>query len=141
MSASAEHNAPASSGGDEEYEMPCAEALLAGTLALMTGHAQSCCDDHRDLMARKVATHLSVLSQHPVLSPGFKSMLFKLQTRWANQKVEQMAAPQAFCEPDQRTLRNLAGDADSRLSLQVVSAVFELDQQRVLWHKTPETAQ
>ena len=24
---------------DEEYEMPCAEALLAGTLALMTGHA------------------------------------------------------------------------------------------------------
>lgn len=28
---------------DEEHVMPCAEAMLAGTLALMTGHAQSAC--------------------------------------------------------------------------------------------------
>ena len=137
MPTSVQQNAVASAQGDEEYEMPCAEALLAGTLALMTGHAQSCCDDHRDLMARKVATNLSCLSQHPVLSPGFKSMLLNLQARWANQK----AVPQASRALDQRSLRNLAGDADSGLLLQAVSAVFELDQQRVLWHKTPETAQ
>lgn len=28
---------------DEEHVMPCAEAMLAGTLALMTGHAQNAC--------------------------------------------------------------------------------------------------
>ena len=36
---------------DGEYEMPSVEALLAGTLALMTGHAQSACARQRGLMS------------------------------------------------------------------------------------------
>lgn len=40
--------------GEESYTLPCAEAMLAATLALMTGHAQSCRDDHRALMTHKV---------------------------------------------------------------------------------------
>ena len=42
----------------EEYSMPCAEALLASTLALMTGYVQACCDDHRDAMGRKIVANL-----------------------------------------------------------------------------------
>ncbi len=42
------HSTPASHH-NEEYTMPSAEALLAGTLALMTGHVQaSCCAPRAD---------------------------------------------------------------------------------------------
>lgn len=127
----------ARTAGDEEYEMPCAEAVLAGTLALMTGHAQSCCDAHRELMAQKVVSNLFILSQHPILSPGFKSMLFNLHGRW----IKQAAGVLQRDEPDPATLRHLAGDSESSNAVQAISAVLELDHQRVLWHKAPETAQ
>jgi hypothetical protein len=67
---------------DEEYSLPCAEALLAGTLALMTGHVQACCDNHRALMARKITANLAQLAEHPLLSPAFRAMLWNLRTRW-----------------------------------------------------------
>lgn len=67
----------------EEYGMPSAEALLASTLALMTGHAQACCDGHREVMAGKTAASLLVLSQHPRMSPGFRELALRLQDRWA----------------------------------------------------------
>ena len=138
MKSLSEHDAKTPhSAGDEEYEMPCAEAVLAGTLALMTGHAQSCCQAHRELMAHKVVSNLFILSQHPILSPGFKSMLFNLQARWS----QQVAGGLQRCEPDPATLRQLAGDSESTNALQAVSAILELDEQRVLWHKAPETAQ
>lgn len=70
---------------DEEYGMPCAEALLAGALALMTGHAQACCAGQRGVMARKVADNLHMLARHSALSPEFRTMLAKLQQRWAQQ--------------------------------------------------------
>jgi len=70
---------------DEEYAMPCAEALLASSLALMTGYVQGCCDDHRTLMAQKIVQQLVSLSQHPMLSPDFKTMLWNLHTRWLQQ--------------------------------------------------------
>src|SRR3989344_4516252 len=47
---------------DEEYSLPCAEALLAGTLALMTGYVQACCDSHRDALRRKIAANLPLLA-------------------------------------------------------------------------------
>mgnify|MGYP007091142374 CR=1 FL=1 len=50
------HTAPCA---DEEYTLPSVEALLAGTLALLTGYAQSAPDcAHRPLMARKVVSNL-----------------------------------------------------------------------------------
>ena len=54
----APHQPNAGSHADEEYSLPCAEALLAGTLALMTGYVQACCDSHRDAMGRKIAANL-----------------------------------------------------------------------------------
>jgi hypothetical protein len=68
---------------DEEYTMPSVEALLAGTLALMTGYAQSARDcPHRPLMAGKLVSNLLYLSAHPQLSPPMQTMLGNLRTRW-----------------------------------------------------------
>lgn len=66
----------------EEHVMPCAEAMLAGTLALMTGHGQHSDAGTRSLMAKKIISNLFFLSGHPHLSDGFKTMLGNLRTRW-----------------------------------------------------------
>ncbi len=78
---------------DEEYAMPCAEAMLASSLALMTGYMQGCCDDHRTQMAQKIVQHLVSLSQHPMLSPDFKTLLWNLHSRWLPQTHIQTPAP------------------------------------------------
>lgn len=67
---------------DAEYEMPSAEAMLAGTLALMTGHAQSACARQRCLMSKKIVSNLFVLSQHPALSPQFKKVAERMRPHW-----------------------------------------------------------
>lgn len=68
---------------DEEYTLPSLEALLAGTLALMTGYAQSARDcSHRTFMARKLVSNLCSLSSHPQLTPPMQTLLANLRTRW-----------------------------------------------------------
>lgn len=67
---------------DEEDQLPCAEALLAGTLALMTGHAQACSEGQRQLMATKIVSNLSQLTEHPLLSQPFRAALCNLHVRW-----------------------------------------------------------
>ncbi len=62
--------------------MPCAEALLAATLALMTGYAQHDDAGTRTLMAKKVVSNLFFLSGHPQLSDAFKTLAGNLRTRW-----------------------------------------------------------
>lgn len=84
--------------GEEEYHLPCAEALLAGTLALMTGHAQACCDNHRQLMNAKIVANLSQLSEHPILSPQLRTALWNLRTRW-NVLQRQRAAAVTASDP------------------------------------------
>lgn len=70
---------------NEEYTLPCAEALLAGTMALMTGHVQACCGAHREAMVGKIVANLTVLAEDPLLSPGFKTLLWALRQRWQSQ--------------------------------------------------------
>ena len=65
----------------EEYTLPTAEALLAGTLALMTGCAQGT-DGQRGLMSAKIAHNLAQLSEHAALSSEMRRVLARLQTRW-----------------------------------------------------------
>jgi hypothetical protein len=67
---------------DEEHVMPCAEAMLAGTLALMTGHAQSACATQRNLMGRKIRSNLFFLGQHPALSPSFRKVVHNMHQHW-----------------------------------------------------------
>lgn len=102
------HTAPCA---DEEYTLPSVEALLAGTLALLTGYAQSAPDcAHRPLMARKVVSNLFFLAAHPQLSAPMQTLLGNLRTRW-----------QLEVEKDAPTLHASAP--------------------RALWHGTPEAVQ
>ena len=71
----------------EEHELPTVEAVLAGTLALMTGYSQALLaelhPEHRVLMGRKIGNNLALLAEHPLLSTPFQTMLGGLQRRWA----------------------------------------------------------
>ncbi len=70
----------------EEHELPCIEAVLAGTLALMTGYSQALQaalgPQHRLRMGGKIAENLAMLVDHPQLSLGFRQVLLGLQGRW-----------------------------------------------------------
>lgn len=66
-------------------ELPPAEALLAGTLALMTGHAQQPDSGLRTLMAKKIVSNLFFLSGHPHLSGGFQRTVANLRASWQGQ--------------------------------------------------------
>jgi hypothetical protein len=71
----------------EEHELPAVEAVLAGTLALMTGYSQALLaelhPEHRVLMGRKIGNNLALLAEHPQISTSFQAMLGGLQRRWA----------------------------------------------------------
>ena len=70
----------------EEHELHSVEAVLAGTLALMTGYSQALQAEldpqGRIGMGEKVASNLGLLLDHPQLSLGFRQVLFGLQQRW-----------------------------------------------------------
>lgn len=74
-----DHSTPPPSDGT----LPSADALLAGTLALMTGYsfARNGCP-MRPLMADKLARNLAVLSRHPEISSPMRAVLGKLLIRW-----------------------------------------------------------
>jgi hypothetical protein len=75
---------PVDSGAerDEEQLLPCAEAILAGTLGLMTAHAQAACDVQRQHIAQKVELNLADLAEHPDLSLHFRLALSALTAHW-----------------------------------------------------------
>lgn len=75
-------NADTESCAQDEYLLPPAEALLAGTLALMTGHAQAGDAARRSLMADKIVANLAQLTGDPTLSETFKAALWKLSCHW-----------------------------------------------------------
>src|SRR4051794_25107375 len=70
----------------EEHELPCIEAVLACTLALMTGYSQALQaathPEQRLLMGRKITGQLSQLADHAQLSRGFRHVLAGLSERW-----------------------------------------------------------
>jgi hypothetical protein len=94
---------------DEGVTLPSAEALLAGTLALMTGvieraalaqpltaHGQSL------MMSAKVRANLSRLTEHPHLSAPFRATLARLQAHWERLALPAAAEVPAVAEPDRR---------------------------------------
>lgn len=66
----------------DEFELPCAEAILAGTLALMTAHAQADCAGQRHVMRARIVSHLGQLAGHSLLSPAFRTALGQLRGQW-----------------------------------------------------------
>ncbi|AVS77437.1 hypothetical protein C8244_06345 [Paracidovorax avenae] len=103
---------------EAEPGLPCAEALLAGTLALMTGYAHSDRAGDRDAMGRKIAAHLESLARMDGLSPHFRTMAGNLNNRWSRRLG--LAAGEGAAVP--------AGPSAAEL-------------QRRLWHTAPEAVQ
>jgi hypothetical protein len=70
----------------EEHELPCIEAVLAATLALMTGYSQALQAETRAAqrveMGAKIVDNLSLLMRHPQLSNGFRQVLGGLHRLW-----------------------------------------------------------
>jgi hypothetical protein len=73
---------------EDDAPLPCAGGLIAGTLALMTcwaapepsNHASE--DEQRALRARKIASNLFFLREHPDLAPGLRQVIGKVHERW-----------------------------------------------------------
>ena len=83
-----------STAADEEYTLPCVEALLAGTLALMTGMAQAAPDcAHKAPMARKIADNLRLLAEQTQLSEPMRMMLRRLLGHWQQALADARPAP------------------------------------------------
>lgn len=86
---------------DDDHDRPCAAGLLAATLALMTGHAapdpgaRIDAATLRRITARKIASHLCVLRQHPDLPPGLRQVAAQLQARWAPLADDEVFQPPA----------------------------------------------
>ena len=90
-------------GGAEEavpVPVPCAQALVAGTVALMTAWADPCPDGtlgqagQRHLLARKVVSNLFFLQQHPALGNELKQVMARAHQRWVG-LAQTPAAPPA----------------------------------------------
>ena len=92
---------------DEEYTLPPTEALLAGTLALMTGCAQHTGPvRQRELMVGKVVSNLTELSLHPALSAPMRLLLGRLSARWLLELGSAAApSPGLTPMPEHRTLQ------------------------------------
>jgi hypothetical protein len=73
---------------DAPAALPCAGGLIAGTLALMTcwaapePNASATEEQQRALMARKIASNLFFLREHPDLAPGLRRVIGKAHERW-----------------------------------------------------------
>lgn len=71
---------------DIEVSLPCLEAVLAGTLALMTGYSQALQADQspatRVRMGSKIGKNLELLLDHPGLTEAFRRVVAGLRMRW-----------------------------------------------------------
>jgi hypothetical protein len=90
---------------NEEHELPGIEAVLAGTLALMTGFSQALQAElhpqQRLSMSAKIGTNLALLIDHPQLSLGFRQVLLGLRNRWlAMRDCTAQAARDCDCDRD-----------------------------------------
>lgn len=73
---------------DIELALPSLEALVAGTVALMTAWASPCPNARVDtaaqraLLARKVISNLFFLQNHPGASPELRQAMANARARW-----------------------------------------------------------
>ena len=70
----------------EEHELPSVEAVLAGTMALMTGYAQALQaelhPEQRLLMGAKISRNLELLAANTTMSEPFQRIALGLRARW-----------------------------------------------------------
>lgn len=84
---------PVPPAGEEEFVLPATEAMLAGTLALMTGFAQS--ETHagvRQRMALKLVQNLQLLAGRADLSDSMRTVLHRLEQQWRRTACADLSA-------------------------------------------------
>lgn len=67
---------------EDAYFLSSAEALLAATLALMTGHAESDCAQQRAQLAFKISANLLALTGQAGLSTPLRALVWRLHGHW-----------------------------------------------------------
>lgn len=136
-------------GLSAHQRLPTAEAVLAATLALMTGHAQACCEEHRWVMLRKIVANLHLLAHHPGLSAGFKAVAGQLHAMWARLRDQQPSINHEIdheigheSAPPVQPVRSMPSGTPSTVKAQPAATSQPLfTQPRVLWHASPEIIQ
>lgn len=73
----------------DSLDLPCAQALLAAVVALMSAYAHPApgagcdLDLHRRLLARKVVSNLFFLRQHPDVPPPLRQVMAHVHQHWS----------------------------------------------------------
>jgi hypothetical protein len=93
----------------DDHHMPSVEAMLAGTLALMTGYSQflqaAMNPAHRVSMGEKITRNLALLAEHPLLSDDCRCVLSSLSRHWEVMASCTLEAGGAMPPDDAVTLR------------------------------------
>lgn len=76
------HACPHTNESLHEYAISGLEALLAGTLALMSAYAHGTCKAHRSLISEKILSNLHCLQAQNALSPEFRKVLLQVGHAW-----------------------------------------------------------
>lgn len=94
-----------------EERLPTVEALMAGTLALMTAVTERCalghppaCHAQSRLMLGKLRHNLDQLCAHPALSPTFRLSLARIRGHWQRMLSEGADADPAQATPVRQAL-------------------------------------
>lgn len=77
----------------DDHLLPAVEAVLAGTLALMTGCGEVHCPLQRRRMQERIVANLELLAAHPQLSEPFRCVVDRLRGRWEQLLSGEPAAP------------------------------------------------
>lgn len=84
---------------------PCVQGLIAANVALMTAYANPAPDarvdlvSQRRLLARKVASNLFFLREHPLLSPALRQVMAQAHQHWVLLAAAAAAPATAWAEP------------------------------------------
>ncbi len=78
----------------DEFDISGFEAMLAGTLCLMSAYAHRACEpaSHRDLLSLKIVSNLTCLQCQSSLSPEFRRVLSKVCETWRQQTLASEAS-------------------------------------------------
>lgn len=128
-------------GLSAHQRLPTAEAVLAATLALMTGHAQACCEEHRWVMLRKIVANLHLLAHHPGLSAGFKAVAGQLHAMWARLRDQQPSNDHEIGHEIAPPVQPSRSTSSTIKAQPAATSQPLFTQPRVLWHASPEIIQ
>jgi hypothetical protein len=82
---------------DNEFDISGVEAMLAGTLCLMSAYSHCQCsnENNQDLIGLKIVSNLTCLQYQNSLSPEFRRVLGKMCDAWRQHSLRQMPEHEA----------------------------------------------